>query len=182
MPEIKNHDTSKHIAHRRSSKTQDSLDLPQERLTNHKMVSRIHNPTAPIHTLNISLYFFSSPSFFPPHSPPKYPPALFPAPATPLPAPFTPSTAPCPYPPSGPWDSMGLPFSSLPPRSARLMPSLLSESPTGCSRPPWPTCPETRPLTPSCRLSTCETPVTFVFSRFSVCCVSLIRGAWSGDG
>ena len=95
-------------------------------------------------------HFFSPPSFFPPHMPPRYPPAPLTPPATPSPAPFTPPATPlappltpsaalCPYPPSGPELSIGLPFSSLPPRSARLMPSFEKASPMGCARPPLPT-------------------------------------------
>ena len=111
--------------------------------------------------------YFSS--FFPPI--PNHPPAVFAPfatpPASPLPAPFTPSTAPCPYPPSGPWLSIGRPLSSLPPLSALLMPSLDTASPTGWSKPPLPTCPAARLLTPSWRLSTWETPVTFDLSSCS---------------
>lgn len=162
----------------------------------HIIVNRLsscHSPPPPILLLP---YFFCSPSpFFPPQTPPKYPPALFAPlvtpPATLLAPPLTPSAALCPYlryhrqpqvisqtqdtsnerksthPPNGPWLSRLLPLSSLPPLSARLTPSFDSASPSGCARPPWPTCPDTRPWTPSCRLSTCSTPVTFVLSRFS---------------
>ena len=43
--------------------------------------------------------------------------------------------------------------------------NLENASPTGCSRPPWPTWPATRLLTPSWRLSTWSTPVTLDLSR-----------------
>ena len=104
-----------------------------------------------------------------PHSHTHFHPSrlhFFPAPTIP----FIPSTAPCPYPPSGPWLSTGRPWSSLPPRSARLMPSFEMASPSGCARPPWPICPLTRLLTPSCAVSICSLPVSLVLSRFSGGC------------
>jgi hypothetical protein len=58
--------------------------------------------------------------------------------------------------------------SSLPPRSARLTPSLEKVSPTPCRAPPLPNWPETRLLTPSWALSMGSTPVTLVWSRVSV--------------
>lgn len=58
--------------------------------------------------------------------------------------------------------------SSLPPRSARLTPSLEKVSPTPCRAPPLPNWPATRLLTSPWALSMGSTPVILVLSRESV--------------
>lgn len=71
------------------------------------------------------------------------------------------------------------PCSSFPPRSARLKPSFDTRSPTGCSNPPWPTCPATAPFTPSCSVSTCSIWVTLALSSCSIVRYALVSPSLS---
>lgn len=100
----------------------------------------------------------------PPNIPPRYPPALFAPPTTPSPADFAfPTTGSVTLLAGPPYD----PASSFPPLSTRFIPSFETASPTGWRRPPCPTWPATRLLTPSWRVSTCSTLVTLLLSRVS---------------